>query len=261
MMHDLRSLAGEADGAPCSAVLIGADRNAVLARDAQTAQNVPTSGNPADSETFINSLVRSPVTGCTSILDQARIESGFNPLTPDLADNPTALFQYLDRIANREPLFVVPPPTVISVRLRDDDWNQVIDDAISMYPVQASEGLQEVRSSILSVIGAAADAAKVSVRTAMVSQHTIDVGSNVAVYICLSSVSFEKNEDGKETTSQLDFTLALLIFNFQLNLWDEESARAVASQHYKSSLDWLAGMNTPAAGASARLKCLSRKLL
>lgn len=249
-----------ADGTPAAAVLIGENANEVLARDAQVAQNMPTSGSLANSAPFLDTLAKSPATGCSSIMDQARIESGFNPLTPGQVENPAALIAYVSRLLEEQPLLQRQLFDRQEVHRKDDDWNQVIAEIAALYPVQSAAQRQSISNSLVGLIEAGLNLGGDSglIRHELFSQHTIETGSKLTIYIYLSMVQFTKQKDGKDTTRQVDFIIHRAIINFQVQLWDRSWAERIAKRHYKSLVDWLAGMNSSVDPRLAAISCFSK---
>ena len=253
MKHsDFSFMVQEANGTPTAAALVGNKVNSVLELDAQVRQNLPTTGNPSDSQPFIDSLARAPMTGCTSLMDLARLETRFNPLDPTAPANPVALIAYVNALLSNKPLFVTQVFDQKNVHRQNADWNQVVNEIVALYPVQSPAQQVEIRESLVQVIGAGADRATMQ----LISQHTLQTGQeSIGVFVYLSSVLFEKRKDGKGTTHQLDFVIHRAILHFQAHLWNEVFARKTAMRHFKGVADWLEGMNSVQKGQSFLLSC------
>jgi len=253
----LRAFVEGAEETTTAANLIGDEVNLVLGLDAQVRQNLPAYGNLADSQPFIDSFVRSPMTGCTSRMDKARLDSGFNPLDAARPENVNALRQYVTLLATRDsPLFVLDLLDQQEVHRKDSDWNLVIDQLVALYPVASPAQREEIRQGLIWVINAAATAGSVA-SLQLISQHSLQTGAeSIGVFIYISKVRFEKLQDGKTTTTQLDFVIHRAILRFQAHLWNELYARQTAERHFKSLVDWLQGMNSTPRNQTGTLSCL-----
>lgn len=249
------TLISAAEGTPSAAAFVADDVNAILALDAQVQQNLPVSGRPGQSQPFINSLAGAPVTACASLLDLARIESGFNPLVPGEGDNPAALNAYVEALLNQSSLFVARLHDEQTITRKDADWNQVINEVVALYPVPSEAQRDLIRASIVSLINLAS-AEGASGQLQLMSQHTVESqAEEINVYIYLSTVTFTTQKDGKDTTRQLHFQIYRTVLQFQTAEWNLAQAAALANRHYKSLQDWLAGMNTQASASHVPLAC------
>lgn len=228
--------------------LVGSDINTVLALDAQVRQNRPVFGNLADSQPFVDSLARAPMTGCTSILDRARIAAGFNPL--DLQSNNQPQLEAYVKSLQANPLFVTRLFDHVEVHRKDKDWNQVIDEIVALYPVASADQRNEIRDNLMRLINLVLQQGISSARWGL-TQHTLENGSaSIGVFVYISSVQFERRKDGKEKTRQLDFRIDRAVLSFQTDRWNEIVARETAAQHFKALTEWLDGMNARPADPS-----------
>ncbi|MFK0731967.1 MAG: hypothetical protein ACFKPT_04335 [Gloeotrichia echinulata GP01] len=145
------------------AAVTGSGVKDATGKDEAFSKLLPPAGQPIDLSTYSELLQifkSNPATGCTTVMDMARIAAGFNPLskpedpTEERQKQEKAFDDYVDRIM-KAPFFSLNESSRDDIHRGDSDWNTVIDSVVGLY-----EGIEDVsKKSIKDSITAMAKAA------------------------------------------------------------------------------------------------------
>lgn len=224
---------------PLPAGLHSPRRDELLARDAEVAQLFATKGAAAALPAFRDN----PLGGCTTLLDMARREIGFDP-TQATVEDPRVL-AYFDRLTQC-PLFkadIQPqrwdtsryPPAFFSSRLADlleqDVLARLTADAHAavggrLRDILARQGNAEIHIDPLYYSGITEQGGRLIVEIVLVALAWRQLNP---IFV-ISGLSFMHSIFAKAYFVQL---------SFRDDLWSEV-AEAVSARHYQSVSDWLA---------------------
>jgi len=253
----LEGLIEAAEGAThtvSGATLVGNEAQSALGSSLQTKQNLPTDGsNPADSNPFIDAFVKAPAAGATTMLDMARISTGFDPLDPALDENVAAYQAYINEVL-KNPMFHLEMADKRTLQVKEQDFNKLIRDIADLFDGIKSEDESKIKDSLVKLAEAATSTKDVRQSTDLFVQNAVQVDDgDVKVYIYYSTVSMIVHE-GKSTTKQTDYTVMRTRLKFQSEFWNEITAATIAQRHFKDLSDWLDG-NTTRSGDDQQELC------
>ncbi len=201
-----------------------------LARDDEVRRHL---GKPGLLEAFKNS----PATGCITVMDMARISSGFNPFNPLYPGNYNAFLNYVDTIA-RSPFFEANPPDIQRYHRKDDDWNGVVNAIVGYYQGITVSDRNRIRMSLHRLINSAGSRRDTWQKRNLFAQNTVKAEKDdIIVYIYNSNVSLTER-GGKHTTTEVYFNISRIILRFYFQRW-AYYAETVANKHIKLVRDWL----------------------
>ena len=252
------SLIEAAEGAThtvSGAILVGDETQASLNSSLQAKQNLPTDGsNPADSNPFVEAFVKAPAAGATTMLDMARISTGFDPLDPALDENVAAYQAYINEVLNN-PMFHLEMADKRTLQVKEQDFNKLIRDIADLFDGIKEEDEAKIKDGLTRLAEAATTTKDVRQSTDLFVQNAVQVDDgDIKIYIYYSTVTMIVH-DGKSTTKQTDYTVMRTRLKFQTEFWNEFTAGAIAQRHFKDLGDWLDG-NTTRSGDDQQELCL-----
>ena len=178
-----------------------------------------------------------PATGCTTVMDMARIAAGFNPLSPELESNQKAFDDYVTRIM-RAPFFFLNTSSRTDYQRGEKNWDVVINSIVDLYEGIESQSKQEIKKSLISMARAATSRTNTRQTKNLFAQSTIDLEEEIQVYIYSSTISLEESERKGSTSKQTDIAIIKARLTFYKNLWPSY-AQTVMNRHVKLVNDWL----------------------
>lgn len=227
-----------------NATLIGDEKEEALNRSMQAKQNLPDNGtNPANSNPFVQSFLEAPAAGATTMLDMARISSGFNPLDPVNPTNVEAYRQYIKTVLNNV-MFSLELSDIKTVEIKERDFNKLISEIVSLFKGIKAEDESAIEKGLEGLATAATSTKDVRQSRDLFVQNAMQIDDgNILINIYYSTVSMIVH-DGKSTTNQTNYTIARTRLKFQKEFWNEITAGEVAKYHFKDLSDWLSGNTT-----------------
>lgn len=241
--HLLDGVAG-ATNTVSSAVLVGNEAARALSSSAQAKQDLPTGDvNPGTSSPFVESFINAPAAGATTMLDMARISSGFDPLDPLNDGNVAAYESYVANVL-QNPMFHLELTDKEDLTISERDFTALIKDIADLFVGIKEEDTNKVKDGLVKLAEAATSTKDVRQTKDLFVQNALQIDDgDVKIYIYYSTVSMLV-EDNKSTTNETAYTVMRTRLRFQTELWDEFTASAVAGHHFKDLSDWLDGNTT-----------------
>lgn len=239
------------------ATLVGNDAASATNTSLQAKQNLPTDGSPPNqSNPFVEAFANAPAAGATTLLDMARISTGFDPLNPALDENVAAYVRYINQVL-ANPMFHLELADKRSLQIREQDFNKLIRDIADLFDGIQAEDESKIKDSLTKLAEAATSYKDTRQSTDLFIQNAMQVDDgDVQIYIYYSTVTMVVH-DGKSTTKQTDYTVNRTRLKFQKEFWNDITAAAVAQHHFKDLSDWLVG-NSTRRGDDPQTLCLSR---
>ncbi len=217
--------------------LVGGDWTHALIRDDEVRKQL---GKPELVEVFKNS----PATGCITILDMARISSGFNPFKPlDLA-NYRAFLNYIDTIKESGVFDVNPIIKQNYSNDKNDDWGLVINAILAYYKdVTTVCELEKIKVMLNRLVYNAESSLDKWQKKTLFAQQIVEVNKNkIIVYIYNSKVTLRESRQrdirGYQTRREVRFSIEKISCIFYFHRW-ADYAETVANTHIKLVRDWL----------------------
>ncbi|MCP9765179.1 hypothetical protein [Lacihabitans soyangensis] len=238
--------------------LIGDWRNA-LAKDASVAAEVQNSGGSGVwNQATLNAFAASPATGCASILEIARVKSGYNPLDPAQTANQGALLNWISEVKT------CISNTLFSQEYGDNvtiggasDWPTYVQQAINTYVGITDADKSRLQMSVQNLVQAAYSAPNQPEVVIMV-QHAIQANTDgsVSIYFYFTSAVIKYSVgSGKHATSSLGSIFNIYRAKLNLNMTEYQSiSNQVANTRIELVKNWLNNMS----GSSAYVQGLNQ---
>ncbi|NEO43357.1 MAG: hypothetical protein F6K55_04195 [Moorea sp. SIO4A3] len=217
--------------------LVLGDWNDALIEDDKVRKQL---GKPGLLEVFKTS----PATGCITIMDMARISSGFNPFKPLYSDNYKAFLNYIDTIKESGVFDVNPIIREKFVNHKNDSWFRVINAILAYYKdVTTVYELEKIKVMLNRLVNNAKSRFYEWQRNNLFAQQIVEVDQNkIIVEIYNSKVNLREstniNFSGDKIRREAFFSIEKISCVFYFNRWADH-AETVPNTHIKLVRDWL----------------------
>lgn len=244
--------AGDAEVVSARAIVGGADADAARALDARVAQSIAEVGHdPGDpAPELIALLARSPLTGCTSVMDLALEASGWNPLAPDQAGGHGAFRRYVDELT-RTPFFTA-PPSIGHTRLApgigpSGDWGAFVASVTASMPGTTELDRKRIVDSVIhmahAVFRPGGGTVHREARATLFVQQALAVNGpriDVNLYYCQVLMAYHHTESkhASSTAAQSWFDIERVEAAFDTATWSRYAAE-VARRRITAVDAWL----------------------
>ncbi len=241
------------------AAVVGSGTQDALDLDQSFRGMLPPSGTPLSPERY-NELLRifmsNPATGCTTVMDMARIAAGFNPLSPELKDNQKAFDDYVGRIMSA-PFFFLNDSSRTDYHRGEKNWNVAVNAIVNLYEGIETQSKEQIRKSLINMTEAATSRKNTRQTKSLFAQSTVNLEKEIQVYIYSSTISMEESKSKGGTSKQTDITIIKARLTFYKNLWPSY-AQMVMNRHVKLVSDWLDANTTKPGTQPVNLTCFKR---
>jgi len=227
-------------------LLVGNDRDNVLQNSKELKEKLNT---PAGLDQFI----KCPMDGCTSLLNMARVASGYNPALMGVETDPIKKAQadaknlasyneYINRVM-KAPFFNLELSDSKTITKTSSDWNALVDDIASLYEGIIKEDLDSIKKSLVTITKAAMSR-QGSLETAnLFTQSVLGAINNgteayYTVNIYSSHVAMVSNSSKGGSSTQSDFEIRRTKLKFRTSDWPN-FAEKVYKKHVTAVDDWL----------------------
>lgn len=261
---DARVEALLAQAEPATAVdsgtaLVGDLRRKVLVHDEAALDAYIGSDQPEKDSAFLETLVRAPATGCTTLADMARILSGWDALRPEDPDNVGRFYNYIRAIA-ANPMFRLVQADAVEYTRETDDWTAVINAIADLFEGTGADDKRPIEDSLVQLAVAATSRERGKHLGNLFAQNTLLTDDDrIEYYVCSSRVKLTE-ERSKSTVTTTRFHILRTRFEFQKDAWNTATAAKVVAQHFRCVPHWLYGFRTKASNPCHRLACIDRLL-
>ena len=230
--------------------VVGNQAQQTLDRDNKIRSAISNHGKQISLEQVTNLLRSHPAAGCTTVMDMARISSGFNPLIPLESGNFQAYISYIKLLVTL-PLFELEDDCTKTFSQQAADWNNVKKDIVNLYERISETDQQLINQSWIRLVNAATSHANTRQSENLLVQNILELTNEIHVYIQYSSVTFEfvdtavsSGKSVKHYYSQnYDLALHRIKLRFKIEFWPD-SVELVVSKHRELVNDWLDGNTT-----------------
>lgn len=207
----------------------------------------------APTSELVELFRKSPLTGCTSIMDMALTSSGWNPLDPQVAGSYAGFLNYCS-ILSKTPFFTQPPPppqqTIFDA---GSDINAMVAQIVALIPGLSATDKERVTNTVVHMAHmvfapGGANVSRSSMATLFV-QHALAVGDieiQVNLYFCKVRMIFQHSEskNSSSTTAQSRFEVDRVTTGFPLSIW-AQYAEPVAQKQITLVDEWLKKTTSP----------------
>ncbi|MFH7243776.1 MAG: hypothetical protein ACHWZW_13100 [Spirulina sp.] len=220
--------------------LVGDGKENGLRKDLEVGNCLPGLGEPLTAEGY-NALLEqyrgSPLTGCTTVMDMARIKAGYNPLSPDFDGNKSAFDDYVSRIM-QSPFFFLDYSSRTDYHKEEQNWDQAISGIADLYEGIESGSKDSIVKSLAAMAQAAASRKNTKNTQNLFAQSTISINDKIEVFIYSSLVEMEESQSKGSDSKQTDMTIIKAKLTFYSTMWPSY-AQMVLGHHIKLTSDWL----------------------
>jgi hypothetical protein len=185
-----------------------------------------------------------PMDGCTSILDWARSQSGYNPLSPNTEENINKFMSYAQIILDA-PVFVRKILDRKPISWNSGSWNDLVERVIKLFPGINQQDVNKIKNGIQALARAAGSNPGILQSGTLFVQNIIQADapagkeSDYIVYMYYAHANLKEIRRKKKSTirtTRLEIARAQL--NFLINVWPEY-AEEIWNRNVCVVVDWL----------------------
>lgn len=214
--------------------------------------------NNEDRYKLLQVFKNNPSSGCTSLMDMARVAAGFDPTEPFNDDNLVKFRNYLKRVANC-PLMTINYADTVNYDKKESNWDDAINGIVDLFEGIESNQKNKIKDSLVNLTKCAISHTKTEQSTTLFTQSTINVDNNgLYFYAYYSSVKIVADKKKGHTVVQTKFNISRIKLRFYTEYWSSY-AEKVMDAHVKSFEDWLNENNTKNGGSKPNLTCFAGK--
>lgn len=195
-------------------------------------------------EEFKNALKEfqnNPLTGCTTVLDMARVASGYDPNgNANDTQNIAKFNDYLRRVL-AAPFFHLTMNEHSEYHREESNWSTAIQEISKLFVGLQGNDKEKIVSSITNLANAVASHENTRQTTNLFTISAInapDDNSIIEVYLYSSKIEMIENKSKGSDCKQTDIDIRKINLLFNKELW-KPYARKVLERHVKLVDDWL----------------------
>lgn len=194
----------------------------------------------------------SPISGCTTILDMARVASGYDPNGGMNRANKENYKEYLKKVLAC-PLFHLKIDTCDTYNRNEKSWNEAINQIVNLFTGVTTNDREKIEQTIKNLVNAVTSNYNTKQGASIFSVSVLDADENhVEAYIYYSDILMcedkKKGSDCKQSTLNIFKTY----LEFRSDLWPIY-AEKIFDKHYKAVDDWLDDNSTKQGDIKANL--------
>jgi len=219
--------------------LTGPGRDRALQLDRKVRQAVPPGDIDPDSAEYkrlLAAFIASPLTGCTTVLDQLRIEAKYNPQNPTQESH--IRFFYMGLYMH--PLFVPPDPVQDSFSFKSGpDKDPRLKELVERYKGTDATAAGIIQDQLSATLGLAVKTVGTAQETELISEYSLSVGTEISFSYLRSRVKISVTiMPPYNYWTTIEGGKGWIQFQFNQAKWPEQ-ADAVLRKHLKLADDWL----------------------
>lgn len=197
--------------------------------------------SPTDYQKALDEFRKNPLVGCTSVLDMARVASGYDP-NGDIKStkNINAFNDYLKRVLAC-PFFHLSYSENSSYQRREKNWDTAINEITNLFEGIEEDNKKTVRNSITSLAKAVASNKNTKQSKNLFTVSSIYAPDNrnfIETYMYSSSIQMEEHSKKGSDSKQTDLVIRKINLTFNSSIWNSY-AEKVLKKHIKLVDDWL----------------------
>lgn len=186
----------------------------------------------------------SPLQGCTTVLDMARISSGYDPNIDMNGANQDNYRRYLSKVLNC-PLFHLKLNTRDEYNRHESSWRDAINEIADMFTGVVEEDKDKIKQSITNLTNAVTSHRNTKQGTSIFSVSALNTaGDNTEAYIYYSDISMCEDKSKGSDCKQTSLNIYKTYLAFRRDLWPIY-ADQIFDKHYKAVSDWINDNSTP----------------
>lgn len=201
----------------------------------------PTSLNDDEYQLALSEFQNNPLTGCTSVLDMARVASGYDPNGSATDTQNIAKFNdYLRRVLTA-PFFHLTMNEHSEYHREESNWTAAINEISNLFDGVQGEDKSKIVSSITNLANAVASHKDTRQTSNLFTVSAINAPNNnsiIEVYLYSSKIEMIESEYKGSDCKQTDIDIRKINLRFNKEMW-KSYARKVLERHVKLVDDWL----------------------
>lgn len=192
-----------------------------------------------DREKAIEQFKKYPLLGCTTVLDMARVSSGYDP-NGDMDDQNTKdkYNDYVNRIQTC-PFFHLNMNERQTLNRTESSWGEAINQISSLFTGVASKDKEKISQAITNLANAVSSKSNTRQGITLYSVSAINSDEHtIEVYVYFSDISMIASSKKGSDSKQTEIKITKTNLSFDTEMWGYY-AEKVYDKHYKSIEDWL----------------------
>ncbi len=186
----------------------------------------------------LKAFTASPLSGCTTVLDMARISSGYDPNSDMSGDNKENYKKYLKKIVDC-PFFHLRLNICDTYNRNEKSWNDAITQIADLFTGVADKDKDKIIQSIKNLANVVASNRNTRQGTSIFSVSALNTDKNtVEAYIYHSDISMRESKSKGSDCKETSLNIFKIYLDFRNDIWPEY-AEKVFEKHYKAVDDWL----------------------
>ncbi|MGN0612860.1 MAG: hypothetical protein ACI4JB_03090 [Porcipelethomonas sp.] len=191
-----------------------------------------------DPDKAIEQFKKYPILGCTTVLDMARVASGYDPNGDMDAANKAKYQNYVNRILGC-PFFHLVMNEHQTFHRQESSWADAIDQISNLFSGVAAKDKDKISQSIKNLANAVSSKSNTRQGTSLFSVSALNSDEHtVEAYIYSSNISMVESKSKGSDSKQTDIDIYKTNLSFDTEMWPYY-AKMVFEKHFKLIEDWL----------------------
>lgn len=205
-----------------------------------------------DREKAIKLFKESPLSGCTTVLDMARISSGYDPNVSMDGANQDNYRKYLSKVLEC-PLFHLKLNTCDRYNRNESSWDKAIEQISDLFTGVEENDKEKIKQSIKNLTNAVTSNYNTRQGTSIFSVSALNTAhNNVEAYIFYSNISMCESKSKGSDCKQSALNIFKTYLEFRKDLWPVY-AEKIFNVHYEAVDDWITANSTKIGEAKTNL--------
>lgn len=227
----------------CTAVVCGMNNREAALKTLMQGYSLPFPSN-YEFEQVLQEFESAPLTGCTTVLDMARIASGFNPNTLQngisFEQSSYVFSHFLNRVLEA-PFFTLANAQTVTLERNSNNWSDAINELVNLCYSFSNKAPLSLREQMIYLAKTAASNEVTANRTSLFTINALEANPDfINVYFFTAYISMRKINGGRKTADSVQSTIKLnsTVLSFDVKHW-KEYARIILKKHIKLVDEWL----------------------
>lgn len=191
-----------------------------------------------DADKAIEQFKKYPILGCTTVLDMARVASGYDPNGDMEGANQEKYQDYVKRVL-KCPFFHLLMNEHQSFKRKESSWSEAINQISDLFSGVNANDKNKISQSITNLANAVSSNSNTRQGTSLFSVSALNTDEHtVEVYIYSSNISMVENKSKGSDSKQTDIDIYKTNLSFDTEMW-QYYAKKVFEKHFKLIEDWL----------------------
>lgn len=191
-----------------------------------------------DPDKAIEQFKKYPILGCTTVLDMARVASGYDPNGNMDDANKTKYQDYVNRVL-KCPFFHLVMNEHETFHREESSWGDAIDQIADLFSGVTAKDKEKISQSIKNLANAVSSKSNTKQGTSLFSVSALNSDEHtVEAYIYSSNISMIESKSKGSDSKQTEVDIYKTNLSFDTEMW-QYYAKKVFEKHFKLIEDWL----------------------